>query len=334
MRNAPAPLVLPVGTQVVTRVDVPAASGRPAVPAGAVGVIVTAPPDGTHAYRIRLVDGSEIRLRRGALSIRKDEQRAGLLDLEEPGADVLQNSIVLRVVIGSRAYGLDREASDTDRRGVFVPPADLHWSLAGVPEQIEWTDRRGTGASESQECYWEIGKCLRLALKANPNVLECLYSPLVEFAAPLGRELLELREAFLSRLVYQTYNGYVLSQFRKLEQDCRRDASAAGGDTEVRERQVELPAPRARWKHAMHLVRLLLSGITVLREGFVPVRVDAHRDRLLAVRDGAVGWEEVNTWRLELHRQFDAAFAATRLPERPDYRRVDAFLIRARRSVL
>jgi predicted nucleotidyltransferase len=50
-----------------------------------------------------------------------------------------------------------------------------------------------------------------MALKANPNVLECLYSPLVEMATPLAQELLAMRSIFLSRLVYQTYNGYVMS---------------------------------------------------------------------------------------------------------------------------
>ncbi len=154
-----------------------------------------------------------------------------------------------------------------------------------------------------------------LALKANPNVLECLYSPCVESATPLGRELLGLRDAFLSRLVYQTYNGYVLSQFRKLEQDLRARGAI-------------------KWKHAMHLIRLLLSGITVLREGFVPVRVDEYRDRLLRIRDGAMDWNDVNAWRLGLHRDFDAAFAATTLPEQPDYERANAFLIKARRSAL
>src|SRR5207302_1980151 len=79
----------------------------------------------------------------------------------------------------------------------------------GVPEQLE--------APERQECYWELAKFLTLALKANPNVLECLYTPLVEHADPIARELLGLRGAFLSKLVYQTYNGYALSQFRKLE---------------------------------------------------------------------------------------------------------------------
>lgn len=301
------PLILPIGTQIVTRVELPAATERPAVPAGAVGVIVKAPVDQTHAYRVQLVNGVEVSLERSQFSIRKQYQQAGMAHQSNMDEQALRNGIILRVIVGSRAYGLERDSSDTDIRGVYVPPADLHWSLRGVPEQIE--------CDATQECYWEIGKFLVLAIKANPNVLECLYSPLVEFAAPLGRELLDMREAFLSRLVYQTYNGYVLSQFRKLEQDLRAKGAI-------------------KWKHAMHLILLLLSGITVLREGFVPVRVDEHRERLLAIRDGATYWDEVNAWRLELHRQFDAAFAATNLPEQPDYERVNDHLVRARRSMV
>ena len=78
---------------------------------------------------------------------------------------------------------------------------DLHWSLYGVPEQIE--------NDETQEVYWEIKRFLILALKADPNVLECLFTPLVEKVTPLAEELLAMRTAFLSRMVYQTYNGYV-----------------------------------------------------------------------------------------------------------------------------
>jgi hypothetical protein len=37
----------------------------------------------------------------------------------------------------------------------------------------------------------------------------------VEEARPIARELLSLRGIFLSKLVYQTFNGYVLSQFKK-----------------------------------------------------------------------------------------------------------------------
>ena len=44
--------------------------------------------------------------------------------------------------------------------------------------------------------------------------------------------------------------------------------------------------------------------------------------------------EEVDAWRLRLHREFDAAFATTGLPERPDYERANAYLLRVRRSMV
>ena len=37
---------------------------------------------------------------------------------------------------------------------------------------------------------------------------------------------------------------------------------------------------------------------------------------------------------LSLHQEFNAAFATTRLPERPDYERANAFLVNARRRAL
>src|SRR5262249_48946644 len=33
-----------------------------------------------------------------------------------------------------------------------------------------------------------------------------------------------------------------------------------------------------KWKHAMHLIRLLMAGVRVLKEGFVPVDVGDQRD--------------------------------------------------------
>ena len=168
---------------------------------------------------------------------------------------------------------------------------------------------------DTQEAYWELQKFLVLALKANPNVLECLYTPLVEKATSLAEELLGMKSIFLSRLIYQTYNGYVMSQFKKMQGDIRNKG-------------------QVKWKHVMHLIRLLLSGIGVLCDGIVPVRVDAHRDRLLAIRRGEVLWEDVENWRLNLHQEFNAAFEATKLPQRPDYERANAFLISARRRAL
>ena len=162
----------------------------------------------------------------------------------------------------------------------------MHWSLYGVPEQLE--------NDATQEAYWELQKFIVMALKANPNVLECLYTPLIETATPLANELLAMRSKFLSRMVFQTYNGYVMSQFKKMQTDIRNQG-------------------RVKWKHVMHLIRLLISGITTLKEHNVPVHVGEHREQMLAIKNGEVRWEEVEPWRLALHKQLDDAFPTTTL---------------------
>jgi uncharacterized protein len=296
------------GTQVVALADVLGNGGRVLHPRGSVGVVIKSPRDLDHSYRIRFLDDVEENLRPHEITplARYKEGEIGDATITA-GRSNLFDRVIYRCVIGSQAYGLADSQSDVDRRGFYLPPADLHWSLYGVPDQLE--------CHETQEAYWEIQKFLILALKANPNVLECLYTPLVEHATALAQELLGLRSIFLSRLVYQTYNGYVMSQFKKMQADVRKQG-------------------QVKWKHVMHLLRLLISGIAVLREGVVPVRVNEHRDRLLAIKRGELPWEETEAWRLTLHADFDRALAATKLPDRPDYERANAFLMKARRTAL
>ena len=300
-------LIFSVGTRVVSLVDVGTSSGLILHPRGTVGIVVKSPTDNEHSYRVRFPDGFEAPLKRREVTMLaqfkegKIGEGAHLIPVD------LYERVIYRCVIGSQAYGLADADSDVDRRGIYLPPADLHWSLYGVPDQLENDD--------TQEVYWELQKFLVLALKANPNVLECLYTPLVEKATPLAEELLGMKSIFLSRLVFQTYNGYVMSQFKKMQADIRNHGTV-------------------KWKHVMHLIRLLLSGIGVLRDGVVPVKADAHRDRLLAIRRGEAPWQEVENWRLGLHQEFNAAFETTKLPERPDYERANSFLISARRRAL
>ncbi len=298
------PLIYSVGTQVVTLKDVYAQNNRIAHPAGAVGVIVQSPVDRLHAYRVKFADSFESPIHHDQLTRLADFKRVQIGSNETPINEALYDRVIFRCVIGSRAYGLEGDESDTDRRGVYLPSAEMHWSLYGVPEQLE--------NEATQECYWELQKFLLLALKANPNVLECLYSPIVEKITPLGQELLQLRQSFLSKLVFQTYSGYVASQFKKMQADIRNHGTV-------------------KWKHVMHLIRLLMSGITVLKERQVMVEVGEHRERLLSIKRGEVLFEETNQWRKELQREFEGAFEITQLPERPDYERINVFLIRARR---
>ncbi len=302
-----APLIFSVGTQVVIQKDTYRPNDRVAHPAGSVGVIVRSPIDRSHAYRVKFNDGFEAAVHHDQLIRLSDFKREHIHGNDESSVIELKKRIIYRCVIGSRAYGLDDDQSDTDRRGFYLPPADLHWSLYGVPEQLE--------NEETQEAYWEIQKFIVLALKANPNVLECLYSPIVEFATPLANELLSMREAFLSKLVFQTYSGYVASQFKKMQTDIRNQG-------------------RVKWKHVMHLIRLLISGIDVLREGKVTVDVGEAREQLLTIKRGEITFADADAWRKRLQVDFEHAFQQTTLPDRPDYERANAFLIRARKHAM
>jgi predicted nucleotidyltransferase len=305
-------LILALGTQVVALVEVKGTDGKPVHPRGAVGVVVQSPADYWHSYRVRFPDGFEASFKGAEVAIlshyKSGEVGRDAGETSGPLAEYdLYDHVIYRCVVGSRAYGLDDHESDTDRRGVYLPPAERHWSLYGVPEQLE--------NAETEETYWEIQKFLTLALKANPNVLECLFTPLVEHASPLAAELLSIRSIFVSRMIYQTYNGYVMSQFKKLQADLRNKGAV-------------------KWKHVMHLGRLLLAGITALREGVVSVHVGEHRERLLSIKRGEIPLDEIERWRIDLHRQFDEAYEHTPLPDRPDYGRANDFLVRARRSAV
>ena len=304
-----ANLILSPGTQVVALTEVRGTDGKPIHPRGAVGVIVQSPADYWHSYRVRFLDGFETAFTRKDLAILSQFKNGDVIAAGvEPSAAMLaehdlQKYVIYRCVVGSRAYGLDDDASDTDRRGVYLPPARLHWSLYGVPEQLD--------LAATEEVYWEAQKFITLALKANPNILECLYSPVIEFASPLAHELIEMRDRFLSKMVYQTYSGYVLSQFKKLQADLRNQSAV-------------------KWKHVMHLLRLLHAGVTVLESGTLVVDAGPLRERLLAIKRGEVPFDECEAWRKELHSQFDRAFEQTNLPDRPDYEAANAWLLRAR----
>jgi predicted nucleotidyltransferase len=301
--NLPPNFLIPVGTQVVLRYarQVPGTDAEK--PVGTVGEVVDAPESNDRAYLVRFLDGTEVRLKFGELLVRRVDH--SVEGTATAGPDV-SAFVVYRVMVGSRAFGLSTEASDEDRRGVYLPPADWHWSLTKPPEQVE------SFAPGVEEVDWEIEKFVRLALHANPNILEALWSPAVLHSDETGDELRSIRTSFLSKHLYRTYSGYVISQFRLM----KRGHDATG---------------HFKAKHAMHLIRLLHSGIHAMADGEVRVDVREHREELLAIRHGKVSFDEVSKRALDLDRQFQEASTRTSLPEKPDTERANRFLIAARR---
>ncbi|MBZ9713346.1 nucleotidyltransferase domain-containing protein [Deinococcus multiflagellatus] len=286
---------LPPGTPVTLHAP------QAGLPAGTAGVIVAAPQAGS-VYEVDFA-GQVVAVNRVHLKVMR-------LDLDPPPVhEDLRPYVQYACVMGSRAFGLSTDTSDTDLRGFYLPPARLHWGLGEVPPQLEFA------APGTEEVYWEARKFVLLALKANPNVLEVLASPQPVTVTPVAGALLNIRSAFLSRRIAQTYGEYVQAQFRRMEADRRTHGEV-------------------RPKHVMHLLRLLLSGAHALRTGEILVDVGEHRAALLAVKTGELTWAEADRWRAQLQRDFEHAAAHTGLPDRPDFAAVEAWLVDARRAAL
>src|SRR5215472_4765933 len=105
-------LIFSVGTQVVTLVDIPGAAGLVLHPRGTVGVVVKAPTDHEHSYRVRFPDGLEAALRRSEVTMLARFKEGQIGDTTQVAPTDLTERVIYRCVIGSQAYGLAEAASD------------------------------------------------------------------------------------------------------------------------------------------------------------------------------------------------------------------------------
>ncbi len=210
----PLKVPLPNGTEIATRVDrlvdTPPGSrpmGR-VVPQGAVGRVVAQPQAPDTDYQVQIVGVGIVRFPREHLMPRKVGQ-ARYAQRRAGAWEALHPCRVIETVVGSRAWGLADEGSDTDLRGVFALPAS--WT-AGLAEPT-----RDLVSPDGSETYWEVSKALRQALRADPNTLEALFLPEARALDEIGEWILAARGAFVSREIYGAFGRYALSQLARLQ---------------------------------------------------------------------------------------------------------------------
>jgi predicted nucleotidyltransferase len=123
-------------------------------------------------------------------------------------------TLLFETIHGSRAYGLAREGSDVDRKGVFVAPRRAYLGFAGGPEQLEHSP---------DHVWYELRKVMRLACANNPSILEMLWTEEEDrtIAHPAGQRLIDARERFSSKRVADTFGSYALSQLGRIERHRR-----------------------------------------------------------------------------------------------------------------
>lgn len=168
---------------------------------------------------------------------------------------------ILRVLVGSRAHGLETEDSDFDYRGVFVVPTSDLLKLGSRPKETNWVE------GDVDSSTYELGHFLQMATKSNPSVLEVFKAPYLvvsdvgEYDGKFIQGGHALRALFpkvwSSRGVYDAFRGYSHNQQTKFLSD-----------------KIEFTA--RRWKYAVAKLRVLLQGIELLHHGDFEVKIHHH----------------------------------------------------------
>jgi predicted nucleotidyltransferase len=271
-----------------------------------------------------------------------------------------ETNLILHVLAGSRAHGLATAASDTDSRGVCIPPAKY---LVGLSSFEQHEDATGDNV------VYSLRKFVGLALSGNPNIIETLFTDdeAVLFANAAGRRLRDARDLFLTCTVGERFVRYAMDQLQRIQRHYRwlKNPPAAKPRQEdwdgVREgsrwRFAHTDAERGyraalkewqqyeRWraernpvraaleashgydtKHAMHLCRLLKMGREILVEGVVLVR-RPDADWLRGVRDGALTYEELIQWAEPYVEQLGTWLEQSSLPAEPDHQAAEALVV-------
>lgn len=214
---------------------------------------------------------------------------------------------ILVGLVGSKAYGMDRPGSDEDYLGIFQLDTPTLLGLGTIHETVTNTHLEHPGSPDYT--YQELGKFVRLALKANPTILELLWLNEYIVTSEAGRTLVGMREAFLSERARTAFGEYARQQLERMK---RTQKTNDRGE-----------------KYVRHMFRLLAEGQHLIKTGELQVRVDDPEELF---RLGRMSFEEVVQ---EFERRY-AIYQDTRsvLPPEPEYDRVEAFLIESRLKIL
>jgi len=138
----------------------------------------------------------------------------------------LGSNVVLLTLGGSHAYGMAKEGSDIDIRGVAAN-SKREILLGKDFEQV--TDK------ETDTVVYSLNKMLELLSKNNPNTLEILGCKPEHYlyVTDIGQALLDNAGIFLSKLCIHTFAGYAEAQLRRLENKAVREVGQAEREAHV-----------------------------------------------------------------------------------------------------
>ncbi len=182
-----------------------------------------------------------------------------------------EKQVILKVLVGSHAYGLADKNSDKDYRAVYVLPTSKILSLGYKYKGNDWIE------GDEDNTAYEIGHFLHLAIHCNPSILEVFKAPIVEFTKDpeILTDMTQLRQLFPyvwnPQQSFDAFCGYGFNQRKKMLDD----------------------KDRRPHKFAVAYIRTLINLIDLLEHKTFSLEVDFMKDDLLRIKKGAYRKGEV-----------------------------------------
>lgn len=226
----------------------------------------------------------------------------------------LKANIVLLVVAGSHAYGLNTEESDLDIRGISMGTPD---SILGM-ESFDVFENKNTDTM-----IYSMKRFMELAMKGAPNVLEILFSRpenILYCNEKIGKMLLNNRDMFLSKRVYYSFRGYAKNALKDAEKRLENE-------------------PKKADKYAMHYIRLCLEVIVLLNGNDLIDALKNNRDMLMWIRNGSMRNGNKFTEGFydcveDFENLLEKAYQNSPLPDMVDVKKVSGLLVEMNKEIL
>jgi len=134
----------------------------------------------------------------------------------------IENNIILEYPVGSHLYGTNTKDSDQDFSGIFIAPIDYYFGMKDVKEiDFSIASKHENGKNDKNAIdrkFYELKRFIKLAADNNPAIIEQLFVPLEILINSTfrGLAILNHKEIFLHKGLYQRFLGYAYSQKKKM----------------------------------------------------------------------------------------------------------------------
>ena len=244
----------------------------------------------------------------------------------------LPGNVQYETIMGSVAYGVSSDTSDVDVYGWAIPPKEdalsappgrsgrlrhAPASIRAIPGTPHPGPRRPAGHGRTYDLtIYGVVKFFNLAMENNPNIIDCLFTPVncILHSTRVGNLVRENRKLFLHKGAWPKFKGYAYSQLHKLS-----TKAPQGKRAELIEKH------GYDVKFAYHVVRLLTEVEMILMEEDIDLQ--RNNDQLKAIRRGEWTEERLRTWCADKESHLERVYAESKLRATPDEPKIRSSLL-------